>query len=313
MKQLCLILTIAVVPNLGFSQRISDSVIFYVDNRVEVKVVLPDYTDLKSTGKVDAALEEFSRLIPQLRSRLSSDAADLVKYSVGEGVTVEPGDPKVIFQKENGELTGTGVRDRAIIHGEAFEILITAADLANVPNLSLSSCLREVAKVLPKRSRWSKSLYYDCTDSQLELLEDRNNELDFLELNVGAGAGLIKHTWVPDLSLGVGIGFNRKGGLSFPVISSNLLFDFDAEGRVQLNTFLNLSYGWNISKQTNGKEVIQAELGYLVARQGDLFGENTFKLGVNWSPVKGVFVSPRLYITDNFDTLYPGIRIGFGF
>ena len=48
--------------------------------------------------------------------------------------------------------------------------------------------------------------------------------------------------------------------------------------------------------------------------KGDLFGDNTFRLGLNWSLMKGrsVYVSPQLYFTDNFNTVFPGIRIGFG-
>jgi len=54
-------------------------------------------------------------------------------------------------------------------------------------------------------------------------------------------------------------------------------------------------------------------IGYLIAKQGNLFGENIVRVGMNWSPLKGVFVSLRLYITDNLRTVYPDIRIGFGF
>jgi RNA polymerase sigma factor (sigma-70 family) len=42
--------------------------------------------------------------------------------------------------------------------------------------------------------------------------------------------------------------------------------------------------------------------------------ENTVKIGLNWSLFKGrsVFVSPQLYFSDNFKTIYPAVRIGFG-
>ncbi len=133
-----------------------------------------------------------------------------------------------------------------------------------------------------------------------------------LEINLGAGADLIKSTWVSDLSLGVGIGLNRKGKVRFPYISSNVLFDFSPEDKININTFLNVGYGWNVNKEKK-KDLLTVELGYLVSRQGDLFGNNTFKFGFNWSPVKSVLVSPQLYVTDNFETAYPAIRIGFGF
>ena len=50
MKQLCIILTISMLPTLGFGQFIGDSVIVYIDNRVEVKVAIPDYADIKTVN-----------------------------------------------------------------------------------------------------------------------------------------------------------------------------------------------------------------------------------------------------------------------
>ena len=158
------------------------------------------------------------------------------------------------------------------------------------------------------------SLSYECADGNVTKLDNRfNSQLDQIELTAGAGAGLIKSTWVADLSFRIALGFNRKGVMSYvPYISSNLVFDFDTESNIHVNTFLNLGYQWNIDKQAEKPSYLGVELGYLIGKNGDLFGENTFKMGFNWSPVKGVFVSPQLYITDNFKTLYPGIRIGFG-
>ncbi|MEM9831049.1 MAG: hypothetical protein AAF944_10455 [Bacteroidota bacterium] len=313
MKQLCLILTILMLSTASFGQPIGDSIVFYVDNRVEVNLAVPDYSDLKSSNDVVAALADFKRVVTQLKSQLSSESAEVVRHSVGGSVTVEPTDQKVTYLKKEGNFTNTGVRDSGIILGKEFKIFITTSDISSITDLSLSECLEKIVAILPEKSRWSTSLYYECIDGAVMKIDDRNNELDFLELTLGAGAGLVKNTWVPDVSFGVGIGFNKKGVARFPYISSNMLFDFDPEGSTNINTFLNVGYGWDLSKQTEKKEILGIELGYLISRQGGLFGENTFKFGANWSPVKGVFVNPHLYITDNFDTVFPGIRVGFGF
>ena len=313
MKQLCLILMILTLSTASFGQMIRDSVIFYVDNRVEVNMAVPDYSDLKSSSGVVAALADFKRVVTQLQNQLSSESAEVVRYSVGGSVTVEPGNQKIVYLRKEGSFTNTGVRDRGIIVSKEFKIFITTSDISSITDLSLSECLEKVIAILHEKSRWSKSLYYECIDGAVMKIDDRNNELDFLELTLGAGAGLVKNAWVPDVSFGVGIGFNKKGVARFPYISSNMLFDFGSEGGTNINTFLNVGYGWDISKQTKKKEILGIELGYLISRQGDLFGENTFKLGANWSPVKGVFVNPHLYITDNFNTVFPGIRVGFGF
>lgn len=313
MKQLCLILAISMPSTVSLGQAIRDSIIFYVDNRAEVNVAVPDYISLEPSNDVVATLNDFKRVVTQIESQLSSASAELIRYSLNGSVTVEPTDQKVVFLGKDGDFTNTGVRDRGIIIGKGFKISITASDITSITDLALSECFEKVIAVLPEKSRWSKSLYYECINGEVMKLEERNNELDFLELTLGAGAGLVRNRWIPDISFGVGIGFNKKGVARFPYVSSNMLFDFDLEGSTNINTFLNIGYGWDISKQTKKKEILGIELGYLISQQGDLFGENTFKLGANWSPIKGVFVSPHLYVTDNFSMVYPGVRVGFGF
>jgi hypothetical protein len=251
-------------------------------------------------------------MMPGIENQLASGSADLVKYSGGSSLTVEPGDPKVFYLIKDGELSNTGFRDRAIISGEGFTIFITTSDLSKIVDLSLANCLEKAIAILPGKRNWSSSLSYECTNGNVKALEVRFNDLDQIELTAGAGAGLVKSTWVADLSFRIAVGFNRKGVLRSPYISSNLVFDFDTESNINVNTFLNLGYQWNIDKYAEKPRLLGVELGYLISKHGDLFGENTFKMGFNWSPVKGVYVSPQLYITDNFKTMFPGIRIGFG-
>ena len=317
MKQLCLILTISILPPPGFGQVVGDSIIVYVDNRVEIIVAVPDYIKLKSSDDVVTAMVDFQTLITEIVDQLSSGSPDLVKFSPGTSLTIEPGDPKYVFLMKDGELSNTGFRDHAIISGEGFQIFITASDLSKIADLSLSKCLEKVIAILPEKSNWSKSLYYECVDENVKELEDKskvNPPLDFLELSAGAGANLLKGKWVADLSIGLGLGFNRKGALTYnPYVSANLVFDFDAASNTNINTFLNLGYRWNVNKKAEKPDMLGVELGYLIMKQGDLFGDNTFKLGFNWSPVKGVFISPQIYMTNNFKIVYPAIRIGIGF
>lgn len=312
MKLLCLILAISVLPTLGFTQFIGDTVIIYVDNRVEIKVAVPDYSDLKTSDKIFSVLEKFEKMIPEIEDQLSSASADLIKYSVGSSLTVEPGDPTFIYLIKDGELSNTGFRDQAIIDGEEFKLFITTSDIANITDLSLSKCLEKVIDLLPEKSMWSRSLYYECNNEGIKKLETKSNSPDYLELQLGAGAGLVKSTWVTDISFGISLGLNHKGILRAPYVSTNMVFDFGAESNININTFLNLGYRWEMNNKSVKRDFMGIELGYLISKQGDLFGENTFKFGLNWSPAKHINVTPQLYITDNFKTVYPGIRIGFG-
>ncbi len=312
MKKLCLIFAISLFPLSGFCQFIGDTVIVYVENRVEIKVAVPDYKNIKTLDSVVFALNELKRNMPVLENQISAKTADLIKYSVGGSLTVEPGDPKIIYMNKKGEFSNTGFRDKAIISGEMYKIIITTTDISKISELPLSNCFEKVIAMLPRKTNWSRSIYYECINGNITELENKMNKVDFIEFDLGAGAGLIKSAWVADLSFGISLGFNRKGMYRGPYVSSNLVFDFDAEDKMNINTFLNAGYQWDINHKSDKREYLGVELGYLISKQGDLFGKNTFKLGVNWSPAKFITVSPQLYITDNFKTAYPALRIGFG-
>jgi hypothetical protein len=314
MKQLCLIvLALIIFPILGSAQFIGDSVIVYVDNRVEINVAISDYQNLKSSDDVVKSLEKFRSLLPELGRELSSREPVLVKITKDGVLTIEPGDPQIIFLEKDGKMSNTGARDRAVIAGEDYQITITTTDLSQISDLELDSCFGKVVKMLPKKTNWSRNLSYECINGQTSLIENKNNRTDLLELHAGAGAGLIKGNWTTDVSLGIGLFFNKKGMMRGPQVSANMIFDFASEGNMNINTFLNLGYAWDLERKTDKANILGVELGYLISRQGDLFGENTFKFAVTWSPSKLVTVSPQLFVTDNFNQAFPGVRIGFGF
>ena len=312
-KQLCLIFSLISVPILGYGQFKGDTVFVYVENRVEIKVAIPDYEDLKMSDSVVIALDDFQNLLPEIESQLEISEAEQIHYSVGGALTIKPGDPEIIYLNKGGKLSNTGFRDQAVIQGKDYIIFITAADLSNIQDLTLSACMQEVITKLPEQTHWPRSIFYDCTKGIIQEIENKNNEVDFMELNFGAGAGLIKSKWVTDLSLGIRLGLNHKGVQRGPYISSNMIFDFNEESSMNINTFLNAGYAWTLGGKTEKQTMLGVDLGYLIVKQGDLFGENTFKLGINWSPGNLLQVSPQVYITDNFNQIYPGFRIGIEF
>ncbi len=281
-------------------------------------MAIPDYLDLKSSQQeVITALEEFQQLLPELKDQLSPTAPELVKFMVTGTLTIEPGDPKYTYLITDGALRNTGYRDQAIITGDNYKILITAVDLAAVAKMPLAACLDKVIGLLPEGTRMSRSLYYQCVNDEIQELKHQhrtNGKLDFLELGLTAGAGLVKNDWVADLTFVTGLGIVHKGVTKYqPYLSTDLIFEFDDGGDIDLDMFLNIGYRPNIVKDPKKSTFLGVDIGYLVVNQGSLFQGTTFKLGVNWSPLKGVFVGPRLYATDDFNRVFPGIRIGFGF
>lgn len=312
MRLVCPILLVLIMPLSAFSQFTGDTIIVYIDQKVEVKIAVEDYAKESERQEIVKALVEFQQLLPQLKDQLNADKADLIKISSDGTATIEAGKEKIVLLNKSGKLSNTGTRDEVQISSEHFNIFIVSSDIMNAEGLAFKSCMESAFAALPNKSSWSTSLYYECQDGKLTELERRNNDLDFLEINLGAGAGLIRSKWVADLQFGVGLGFKKKGMARNPYLSTNILFDFDAENKVNINSFLNLGYRWNLNRKGPKAEMLGVEVGYLLTNEGDLFEGTTFKLGVNWSPAKGVTVCPQMYFTDDLNTAFPAIRIGFG-
>ena len=294
-----------------------DSVIIYIENRVELTIAVPNYAELRTSNKVTTALTTFQTMLGDLEDQLSPSASELVTYTVDSSVTIKPGDSEYTYLMTQGTLRNTGFRDQAVISGDNFKLFITSVDLLNLQRMPLETCVNQVIEALPASSNMSRSLYYQCVDREVLELKSKhqtNGRIDFLEIGLTAGGGLVKNNWVTDLSLTLGLGFTEKGVVKHqPYISSDLIFDFNESGDIDLNMFLSIGYRPNIVKDRSKSNLLGIDLGYLVVDQGDLFEGTTFRLGINWSPLKGVFVGPRLYATDDFNRVFPGIRIGFGF
>jgi len=57
------------------------------------------------------ALEAFLKVLSEIESQLSPSKAELVRFSVGNSLTIEPGDPKLTYLIKDGEARNTGFRD----------------------------------------------------------------------------------------------------------------------------------------------------------------------------------------------------------
>lgn len=158
MKHLCLIFAIIILPSLASSQEVRDTVVVYIDNRIEIRIALEDYTELKTTDKIGQTLEDFSKLLPQFSAKLHADTPELVRYKVDSELTVAPGSPQQIYLVKEGDLSDTGIRDKAIIIDKDFQLMITTTDLMSIADMALASCMQHVGEAMAERTRWSKSL-----------------------------------------------------------------------------------------------------------------------------------------------------------
>ena len=321
MRKVCLILiTVLAISNANAQKYVGlgDTIVVYIDHRVEIKLSVADYSTFSEDHAAYKLLMRFQSLLPEVTGRLDPETPDMVTYNGEDKLVVEEGALNYQFLLDDEGIRDTGFRDVAILDSKESFVMITSTDISIISELQLQKCFSEVIPILPESKNNSYRVVYDCNNGSVTLREDElssDASIDMLSLTAGAGAGLIKNQWVADLSAEIGLHFNRKGVLAYnPYVSANMIFDFDAEDNISTNTFLNLGFRWNQDRKSDRPDWLGLELGYLISQNGDMFGDNTFKFGLNWSLIKGrsVYVSPQLYFTDNFNTVYPAIRIGIG-
>jgi hypothetical protein len=162
------------------------------------------------------------------------------------------------------------------------------------------------------------AVYENEKDGQRKvLLRRKPMELDQFAIFGNIGAGLVRDRLVPEIGLGLALLHNRGRHRYFGINGTmHYFFDRLDDGRYKMfiNTFVTLEVAQSISR--DHKLWQKLGVGYLVSEQGGYFGKNTFKLTVDLTgrPRHGTLhLIPELILTDNFKTIFPGLRVGVGF
>jgi hypothetical protein len=163
-----------------------------------------------------------------------------------------------------------------------------------------------------------EAVYENEKDGKRKLvLRAKQIKLDQISLFFNTGAGLVRDKLVPEIGLGVALLQNRRGTRYFGLTGSmHYFFDRleDGKYKMSINTFVTLELAQTFSRE--GKVWQKVGIGYLVSEQGGYFGKNTFKLTLDLAgkPRHGALhLIPELIFTDNFKTIFPGVRVGVGF
>lgn len=316
MKKIVPIITLLFTVLSTQAQVVSDSITVYVDNRVEMTLIMDDYARLKNDSTIGLLIQNFQKHIEAIKDELLEDKADLVYYKLDSLISVEPGDDKVTYLLNDGKLVNTGIRDKAILSAEKVKIIILTKNLASISELKLYGCLESTSSLLPEKSKVSQSLYFQCNDgvsSEITYKSKTTSFSDALELSMGAGANLVKNRWMGDLTIALDISLQKKGRIKHDIyLSTNLLYDFPGDNKMYINTFLNLGYRWNVAGPKDKARLIGAEFGILLDRQGEAFHKSTYRIAMNSTLSSGLTISPQLYLENDFKRIFPGVRIGFG-
>ncbi len=291
-----------------------DSIQINIDNELAVTISNCDYSKIKDQLNTD--LNQLMQIVIKDYDQFESEKSYIIDYVPQSKLSFQPSDKveKIIFEKNKPRVD---YKNQCRINSSNYNADIRFNKVESLVDTSNINDIIKVFDSLPDKNRHAYSYNFSIDGGKinsLKHLDHRNGDMDFISLEFGAGAGIVKNQLTTDLSAKFALQFNTKGHWKNQFyVSNNLMFMFDDNDKVKLNHFLNLGYRNNFSSDRKKTNWIGVELGYLTNRNGDFFGKNTLRFSVNWDIGRYMSISPSLYMTDNFTTFYPGIRLGIGF
>lgn len=292
-----------------------DSIYIHIENSLEITISNCDYSMIKEVFEKD--LIQLSQILKQDTSLFGKFESYSIDYVPQKKLSIKSAnkDERIIF--EGNKLKRSIYRNQCHINSGNYYADINFNDHNCITDTSNLNFIRRVFDSLPKKNRSVNSYHFRIANGQIKSLKNLDHKyggMNVISLELGAGAGVVKNQLTTDLSAKFALQFSKKGFWKNQYyISNNLFYLFDNSGKIQYNNFVNLGYRYNFSNDSKKTNWIGIELGYLTSRNGNFFDKNTFRLGVNWDIGRYMSISPSLYMSDNFNKVYPGIRLGIGF
>jgi len=282
---------------------------------MELNLAIFDYTNLALNVEKD--LKGLQSILKD-----SKDIPEKVSYAVfylpDISLSIKQTEPVERIIWENGKQTRYKFNNQCYINSKNYYLKIQFNELEKLISDSLTTKLKEVIdSVCDSQSRKSTIFNYSFQGKNMihqKQLDKITGQSDVITLKGGIGVNFIKNKPIIDLSAEMGFMFSKKGIYNNQFyVSYNQLSDFGENSKVYLNSFTNIGYRHNLSNTAKDPNWLGLEFGYLTSKNGEMFGKNTCKFGINWEIGKYMSVSPQLILSDNFKELYPALRIGFGF
>jgi hypothetical protein len=292
-----------------------DSICVQIDDNIELSMGIYEYSDLAENVEKD--LKSLQSILKD-----NSDIPEKVSYSIiyepDKLLSIKQTEPieKIIW--ENGKHFSYQIYNQCNINAGNYCLKIHYNELEKLVSDSLIVKIKEVIDTtMTLQGRISMTYNYSFQGEKLVhnmQIDKINGQMDVFAVKGGVGINLIKNQPVIDLSAEMGLTFSKKAVWKNQYyISYNQLSDFGDSTIIHFNGFVNIGYRYNLSKTIGNPNWLGLEFGYLAYRNGDLFGKNTFRFGVNWELGKYISVSPQLYLSGDLTQFYPAVRIGFGF
>lgn len=313
LKQTFIITLLLLFTNFCFAQKPSiDSLIVEIDSQVILKMSIYNYFDLEKDVGDD--LKRLQKIL-KVNQDVPNNLPYTITYKPNEKLTIKTEEKAERLIWEKGEYKSYKFDNTCYVFSNKYHLTIDFNEYEELISENLiEKVVKTVEETKSKNSRHLKLFKYAFQKDSLIKSEDsrigNTSQMIFIKANVGVS--LIKNDPVIDLTGELGFGATSKGMLKNQYyLAYNLFYDFNGSSSNNINSFLNLGYRRNFSKDKDDTNWIGLELGYLVLQNGDMFDEDTFRFGVNWEAGNYISISPQLYISS--EQTYPAIRIGFGF
>lgn len=216
------------------------------------------------------------------------------------------------------ELLPTGWEIKAV--GPHERIYIYAQSLAELKMLAKQDYSYALQKIKSGdgsnlRAVTAKLVMQDGEVKRQEIY--RSTAMDYLSLMPSAGFGYANGNFYPELGARMTLNFsNYMNVFKHRIDVSNTFMFFagknaDGSFKTNINSFINLSYNYNLADSNDDPSWIGFGAGYSLKESGGIFQKNTVKLFVNKS--FGSFtVSPELYIGHG-KNVGAGFKVAFSF
>ncbi len=337
---LCLFACNSVLARKTRDKPLRDTLMLHLGGSNRVVVPVENIRNLGNVPGINAVVSKLNRdLSPDVLSEIDSRYATTVFYlePAGGGRTIKVSNTaterlELSLNKETGKIIRRHNPDSVIVELEDKRTMLFILDslgvLRTLEGRDLDALVpeagREIASFLATRAKKDlfpyKGFYSATFNPEAEVAKrlgmsthGAHHEQDYLRVNINMGAGLIRDKLVPEIGAEAAFVFGTRRFLGFNA-TMHYFFDRRENGSygMAINTFLNVEYARSFNR---GKLWQKFGAGYLVSRQGNYFGENTLKasLSLGTKKFEGLHLIPELFFTDNFRTIFPGLRVGIGF
>lgn len=134
-----------------------------------------------------------------------------------------------------------------------------------------------------------------------------------LGMDAGVGASIVKGSLSADASASFYLQFNEQMKYSSKLGLRTQLKSFGQDNKIRNNVFLDAFLDLNIDDLLGKKNWIGAGFGYLVKREGDIYGKDTGRMFFKYGFSNGIAIQPEFNYSFHDEKFLLGIGVSFNF